>query len=491
VYRLSSIRLRYTGLVNFASQLSTIVTGFLFVVTVTRNLAPADFGIWQNVGDLLNYTTILAGVIPFSIVRYVARGQKDAVKTGITANILLSLPIMGIFLILAPTLASTIGANPLYFQVASLQILMFYILPALQSAVHAKIPHILGYGTVIYEITKVAFGVALVTCLGIGLLGAIISVVAAQAVLSLFYLTSIRGDLRDRVNWSYLRSWWKVSLISLYSVLGERLGSFGLILLILTWGAVARAYFGAALTIAVMITYSNTLATALYPRLLTNMDAAAVETILKMTMLFAIPITGGTIILSDSLLTVLKPDYAAASLVLSILAITCLLDCFSAIMNTIIVATEKADMNADTKLRELVKSRLFLLPTLTYVGVGLYLPLLTVFLRWLATGPLQAALYTSVAGISANILMFSLRYRIAVASLRFKLPLSNLARYVFATAIMMLVLSQINLAATLSRVFILVLVGSTIYFVIVSAIDPEARELMRTTVNFIKEKLGY
>jgi len=491
VYRLSNIRLRYTGLVNFVARLLTIVTGFLFVVTVTRNLATTDFGVWQNIGDVLGYMLVLAGIIPFSTVRYAARGYRDAIKTGVVANVLLSLPLTGVFLLLAPSLASTIGANPLHFQIASLQILLFYLLQVVQGAVHATTPHILAYGTVIYEVTKIILGVALVTYFGIGLLGAIVTVIVSQATLSLFYLASIRDYLREGVNWSYLRSWWKVSFISLYSILGERLGSLGLILLVLIWGAVARAYFGAALTIAVMITYSNALATALYPRLLTKTDSVAVETVLKMTMLFAIPMTGGVIILSNSLLTILKPDYAAASLLLSILAVTCLLDSFSAIMNTIIIATEKVDMNTDTKLKELVKSRFFLLPTLTYVGVSIYLPLLLVLLKWFATDPLQAALYTSLAGILANIPIFLLRYRTAERSLPFRLPVSHLARYIFATALMMVVLSQINLAATLSRVFILVLVGGAVYFGTVLAIDPETRTLIETTVNFIKEKLGY
>jgi O-antigen/teichoic acid export membrane protein len=488
---LSNIRFRYTGFINFAAQLISIITGFLFVVTVTRNLATADFGFWQNIGDLLNYATIFSGIVPFSVIRYVARGHRDAVKTGIAANTLLSLPIIGIFLILSPYFGSIIGANPLFFQVASLHILMFYILPAVQNAVYAKAPHILGYGTVIYEVTKVAVGIVLVTYFRTGLLGAIIAVVMAQVSIISFYLISVRKDLKERINWGYLRSWWKISFITLYGTLGDRLMSLGMILLILIWGASARAYVGAAVTIAVMISYSSTLATALYPKLLAKPDPGTVETALKLIMLFAIPMVGGTIILSDQLLTVLKTDYAAASIILCVYAISYLMDSFSTTLNVIITATEHADMNRETTLKQLAKSKLFLLPTLAYVSAAIYLPILVILLKLSATGPLQAALYAGLANIFATIPAFIIRYRTAKKSLPFSLPVRSLARYTLATILMVIILSQINLGATLSRLLILVFIGSVTYFGAVLAIDSETRALTRSAISFIREKLGH
>jgi len=491
VHGLSNIRLRYTGLVNFASQLFTIVTGFFFVITVTRNLTATEFGVWQNIGDILSYMTLLAGIIPFSTTRYMARGQRGAAKTGVITNTLLSLPMTSIFLLLAPLLASTIGTNTLYFQVASLQILLFYVLQVVESAVYAKAPHVLGYGTVLFEVTKLAIGVTLVTYLRAGLIGAIVAVAASQAVLSLFYVVSIRVYLREGANWSYLRSWWKITFVNLYGFLGDRLASLGLILLTLMWGAVARAYVGAALTIGVMISYSKALATALYPKLLAKTEATAVETSLKMTMLFAIPMTGGMIALSGSLLTVLKPDYAAASTILSIYAVAFLLDVVSAIFDTVITATERADVDEHASLKGLFKSKLFFLPTLRYVYAVLNLAVLVVLLKGFATEPFQASLYTSLASLSANVPIFLLRYRIAKKSLPFSLPLNNIIRYMLSTLLMMLVLSQIHLAATLSRIFILVLVGAMIYFGVVIVIEPETRRLIKTAVSLSSVKFGF
>jgi O-antigen/teichoic acid export membrane protein len=264
-----------------------------------------------------------------------------------------------------------------------------------------------------------------------------------------------------------------------------------MILLILIWGTAARAYVGAAVTIAVMISYSTTLATALYPKLLAKPDPIIVETAFKLIILFAIPMVGGILILSNQLLTVLKTDYAAASIVLCVYAIAYLLDSLATTLDTIIAATEHADMNIETTLRQLAKSKLFLLPTLTNVSAAIYLPILAVFLKLFATGPLQAALYTSLAYISATIPLFVIRYRTAKRSLAFSFPVKSLTRFTFAAILMMIFLSQINLAATLSKIMILVLAGSVVYFSTVLIIDSETRVLAKSTLDFILGRLRY
>jgi O-antigen/teichoic acid export membrane protein len=486
---MSGIRFHYTGFINFAAQLFSIATGLFFVVTVTRNLSTADFGTWQNIGDLLGYATILSGIVPFSVVRYAARGHIDAIRTGIAANTLLSLPVTGIFALFSSFFASLIGTNPLYFQFASLHVMMFYILPAVQNAVLAKKPHILGYGTVVYEFTKVSIGFFLVAYLGTGLIGAIAAVVMAQVAMISFYLFSIREYLEERINWNYLRSWWKVSFIVIYGTIGNRLLSMGMILLILTWGTAARAYVGAAATFAVIISYSTTLATGLYSKLLAKPDSETVETALKLMMLFAIPMFGGILVLSGQLLTILRADYAAGAFVLYVYAGAYLLDSLSTTLDTIITATEHADMNNETTFRELVKSKLFFLPTLTCISGALYLSILLVFLKLFATEPIQAAMYTGLAYISATVPVFIIRYRTAKKSLPFSFPIRSLTRYIFATVLMVVFLSQIKLGSTLTRVMIQAMIGSVIYFGIVLLIDSETRMLAKNIIDFMMKLL--
>ena len=486
---MSDIRLRYTGFINFAAQILSIATGLLFVVTVTRNLSTTDFGAWQNIGDLLGYATILSGVVPFSVIRHAARGHTDAIKTGIVANTLLSLPITGVFALFSFFFASLVDSNPLYYQAASLHVIMFYVLPAIQNAVQARKPHALGYGTAVYELAKVSIGVFLVAYLQTGLVGAIVAVVIAQVAMTAFYLISIREYLHGQINWSYLRSWWKTSFVVIYGTVGNRLLSLGMILLILLWGTAARAYVGAAVTFAVIISYSTTLATGLYPKLLAKPDSETVESALRLVLLFAVPMFGGILILSGQLLTVLRIDYAMASIVLYVYAIAYLLDSLGTALDTVILATEYIDMSSEITFWQLMRSKLFFLPTLTYVSGTLYLAVLVVLLRFSASGPIQAAMYTGLAYVSAIVPVFIIRYRTAKKSLPFIFPVGNLVRYALATILMMALLSQINIGSTLSRVMIMVLMGALAYFGIVMVLDSEARALAKDAISIVSDML--
>jgi hypothetical protein len=231
------------------------------------------------------------------------------------------------------------------------------------------------------------------------------------------------------------------------------------------------------------------LATGLYPKLLAKPDSETVETALKLMMLFAIPMFGGILVLSGQLLTILRADYAAGAFVLYVYAGAYLLDSLGTTLDTIITATEHADMNNETTFRELVKSKLFFLPTLTYISGALYLSILLVFLKLFAAEPIQAAMYTGLAYIFATVPVFIIRYKTAKKSLPFSFPIRSLTRYIFATVLMVVFLSQINLGSTLTRVMIQAMIGSVIYFGAVLLIDSETRMLAKNIIEFISEKL--
>src|SRR3990170_266850 len=86
------IRLQYTGYVIFAAKLIGVATGLIFQFMLARAipLDSPEYGIWGNINYVLPYFTLLAGVVPFWVMRCVARGQKRATKTGLGINLLFS-----------------------------------------------------------------------------------------------------------------------------------------------------------------------------------------------------------------------------------------------------------------------------------------------------------------------------------------------------------------------------------------------------------------
>ena len=86
----SEIRLKYSGLIVFASNILSVTTGLAFVLMITRNVSTDEFGIWGNISDLSTYFILLSGVIPFWATRFVAREHAGSAKTGLVANLFVS-----------------------------------------------------------------------------------------------------------------------------------------------------------------------------------------------------------------------------------------------------------------------------------------------------------------------------------------------------------------------------------------------------------------
>src|SRR4030042_1438694 len=109
------IRLQYTGYIVFAAKLISIITGLIFQFMIARAI-PEDptnpeYGIWFNVSDVLAYFTLLGGVVPFWVMRCVARGKEGAAKTGLATNLIISAISTIIYLSIVPFFLSALGIS--------------------------------------------------------------------------------------------------------------------------------------------------------------------------------------------------------------------------------------------------------------------------------------------------------------------------------------------------------------------------------------------
>jgi O-antigen/teichoic acid export membrane protein len=483
------IRLRYSGLIIFASRLLSVATGLAFVLMITRSVSPEEFGIWGNIGDLLAYFILLSGIIPFWATRFVAREHTGSAKTCLIANVLISIASVLVYLALLPTILSAfqVSTYAILYVVVSIQILELYTIAALEAVLQVIQPEVIGYSFLITEVCKVALGFVLIMILKLGLLGGILSIIIANIVQIAFYMKLAIKELRESMSWSYLKEWLKASPINLYNIIGGRITSFTLILLFI-YGELARSYYQAAITIANIIGYSTSLAFALYPKLLSQTDTEDVSTSFKMVLMYAIPMTTGAIILSDSYLTILSSDYAEAKLVLPILVVTTFNASLSQVFNTIIMGTEKIDAKAKIPFKQLIKTRLFQVFTLPYIQSAITLPTTFFALFYMAKTQLEAATYLALIALIAESAMLVGRYAIAQKCLTFNLPLKSIAKYTIASSIMAAFLFAVPHPERLTSTIALTILGGTIYFATLATIDQETRELIRLIIAEVKSK---
>jgi len=480
------LRLRYSGFILFTSRIFSIGTGLIFTLMVTRSTSVEEFGIFNNLTDILFYFTVAAGIIPFWTTRFVARRHPCSSKTGLTTNLIFSSLFFTVYLSLIPMILHVFQIDEKYllvYTITAIRIMEVYMLYALEAILQPTRPQMLGFGFSIFEITKIALGFILIMQFNLGLIGIVASIISASFLQFLFYLKLTSHEFHEKIRWNYVKEWLKASPLNFYGMLSERLLAFTNIFLFVYGGELSRAYYGAAWTIAGIIGYSSLLAYALYPRLLSGSRSEDVPTSFKMVLMFALPMTLGAMVLSDSFLTILNPSYRVARLVLILLSLYSLCITFSSIFDSIVGGTEKLDAEARISYRGIVRSRLFLSLTLPYIQAAVVVPLTYFVLISMVRGAVEAATSLALINTVANIVVNIAKYRIAKRCLDFGMPWGHIGKYLGASALMALVLYFLPTPTRILTTLAITFLGISVYFLVLSAIDKESRNLARSAMR--------
>jgi len=493
----NGIRLRYSGFVMFIAKMLSVVTGLAFTLMITRTTTPEQYGILSNINDLLGYFALPAIIFPFWTLRFVARNKEGAIKTGILANLIISIIATTIYLLLIPTIILMLGVNGIYvilYLVAAMQLMEAYFIYMLEACLRPKMPQTIGYGIIVEESCKVLLGYVLIVRLQQALMGILLSMIIGVAVHIAYYLKLLLPELKQSIKWSYVKEWLKGSALNVYSYIGGNIAAFTSILLIIYGGQAARGQYQAAITIASIIMYSSFLSFPLYPILLGENSAKdtrhALMVSLKTVLMFAIPMTTGAIVLSNSYLITLNEIYKEATPVLIVLAINAFVQIISGFFSSVLFGLEKADEKAKVPLRKLVKSPLFKAFSLSYVQAAITLPITFYALVMFAQNqPITAAIYVGIIDTVARLVVFLILYAIIRKMVKSIIPWKNISKYVFASAIMAFVLFLLPHPTRLSSTLGITAVGAILYFTLLMAVDKETRALFNSILQEIKFKV--
>lgn len=492
----NEIRVQYSGFIIFAAKIISVATGLAFQYMIARSTSQAEYGVWFNINDVLAYFTIMAGILPFWIMRFVARAEKGAVKTGVLANLAISIAATIIYLPLIPLIASALGVQQYanLYMLVSVQIVELYLLNAFEACLRAKKPQTLGYGLLVAEACKVLLAYILIIRLKKPLEGAIISLTVAIAAQLIYYLKLLSEDLKQNAKWTYVKEWAKGSIANIYNVLGNQIAAFIFIMLFTYGGETARSNYGAAAQIANIITYSSFLAFALYPKLLAEKSSKDITTSIKTVLMFAIPMTAGALTLPDLYLTILKETYRDAWQVLMALAVDSFVMTISSLFSFVLFGLEKIDEEAKIPFKQLVKSRLFVVFSLPYIHSAITIPLTYyVLTAYMQNQSMQSALAVAIINLAARFAMFITLYFMVCKMVRIEIPWKNITKYIFASIIMSGVLFLTKETLKPYRVYQilgLTAFASVLYLALLSAIDADTKMLIKAVWKEIKMKIS-
>jgi hypothetical protein len=453
-------------------------------------LTKQEYGIWANIFDLVNYFLLLSGIFPFWAIRFIARGKQGAAKTGLFANLVISLISTTLYVSLTPFLTGAFrigGPYVVMYLIAFAQIINVHLVLIFESVLRATKPQAVGYGLLIEETTKLALAYVLIVRLEQLFLGALLSIIISTTIQVVYYVSITKNELRQKTQWTYVKEWLKGSTVNLYNAVGSQLSSTTIMMLFLLGGQEARGNYQAALTFANVIGYSLLLSYALYPKLLAENNLKEATSSLKTVLMFAIPITTIVMVTSPSLLIVLNIEYSEAQPILLLLAIDAFILLIQQFYTSVIFGTEKLDEKATIPLRKLARSKIFKVFTMPYLQAAISLPTTIIILTRFASGqPVLSAIYVTTINLTAHGISLLIQYVMMHNTVRIAIPWRNIAKYALASAVAGAVISAIPDTTTLALTFGTVLLGIATYSAILLAIDREARTLVAAIWNEIK-----
>ena len=288
-----------------------------------------------------------------------------------------------------------------------------------------------------------------------------------------------------------LREWLKGSPAIAYNAVGGQLLNFVFILLFLYGGVGARAYYQAALTFAGIIAYANSLAFALYPKLLANSCTDEhVGTSFKTVLMLAIPFATLAMVMSVSFLTILNKSYAVAWPVLIVLTVDTLVTLVFNFYSSCVMGVESFDAEGKISMRQLIRSKIFKVFTIPYIQAAIALPITYfVLTRLPLTGPVQATAEVVVILISMHAAAFVGLYLFMHGSIGIPVAWKNIGKYILAALVMGVVLFFLPTTTTLLTTLGKTIGGFAIYVALLLVIDKQARELVGLVWEEIKGSL--
>lgn len=494
---MKDIRLRYSGLVNFASKILSVVTGLLFTIIVTRRLSEETFGTWQFYSDLLYYFIIPSFIVNYWLVRDLRRGRQ-VVKSGVFSNSIMSIISTLLFLILSPLFSSQVFIDiPVVFAFM-LWIIIMYHASSLESVFQGVKPQVIGYGILVFEFSKVIIGAILVGYMRIPLLGAVLSVDLALLIQLLYYSLNLSGYLKRSFSLEDLRRWFKMSLVPLISRAPGFIKILDVLVLTFITGSILPvAYVKAANTFAMVIGFSEALTIGLYPKLLSGGTGKDVEDSVELVLMFLIPMVLGQLVLAEPMLYLLRRGYGQLYNVLRVASLCYAIIVFKRIFSTVIQGIEKVDADEDITLRKVAGSYLIKVPLIEIAGSLLYIIVLSLTVKILhdaGSSPVLISLASICCFLLINIVIALYYLRTSKKLIKFHFNISRIFKFLISGIAMSIMLYIFYPESAKSeQIFIVmvslmpvILLGIIVYFTMLFAIDGEFREFLKSVLKSLR-----
>jgi len=358
------VRLRYSGAVNFAAAMVSLLISFGFVVVVTRRLSVEEFGLWALISTLVSYPLMPTSIWGYWYPRFVARGIPKSTGTAFAVS-LCYLPLaLAIYIPVSHWLCNLVVGWGFWIAVTFGSLLMALNLVGgvVSGIASTYAPEVPGYSSLIYDILRLPLAYLFVVMLRLSLSGALLAVLLASAISTLAALMILakKGLRWDGVDFGLAKRWFKGFSIPLSGIFDGMLVNADRILLVGLCGSEGPvAYMSASYSLRNQIVYGRATAAGLYAKMLRGGSASDVEEITKLYFTITAFMFTSILCLSRPLLSLLNPVYRDAYWVVWIASLYVFVEGFFGIFYSAVSGHEKVDLKPEVSIGDYIKSRLF------------------------------------------------------------------------------------------------------------------------------------
>jgi len=497
---LSNIRVTFSGLISFVVGITSVVTGLIFTLIVTRQLTQTEFGTWGLIGSLISYVIFVEPVISYWTTREIARGESSG-KTSILSSGIFSGGAILVYLVISFIIGNQTDANYEILLFASILIPVMFLNKTLNAINNATKPHATSYGLLSFELVKIPIGLTLVYFLQMGIQGAILSSLGAYIASNMILFYYAKDYIKGKFQRKLPKKWLKLFWVPLFPGISSIIMNLDVaIFSILTNSVMGIALFAASSTVTGLISHSYLISKAVYPKLLSGGKYEYVQENLIRFLYFSIPLTSITIVFTKPALFTLNPIYDVAAIIVPFMALKVFLMMFTAVVAAPLQGIDKVDAREKSTFRDYLKSSLFLLPTYRMIHNIIYILIMTIIIiiaKFNESSEIELVLYWTIVGLVCHIPLTVIFY--VMSKKKFSLTLMNtsIIKYfvssVFVFSLVYLLMDKFlvyenSIFDFLPNLIVYLIFASVLYLSVTYFIDRKTKDLFVSIYNEIRKK---
>jgi len=495
---LSNIRVTYSGLIAFIVGLISVFTGLAFVLIVTRRLSPEEFGTWALIGNMIGYLLISETIISYWTIRQIARGEQVG-KTSISSSTIFSFGAIPVYFLMVFFISEQSNANLDSLLLGGILVPVYFLSQTLATINQGHKPQATSFGLLVFETSKIPAALIFVYFLDLDLNGAIVALLIAYLARIVVQTYFAKPKIHEKFNSKTLRRWLKLSWLPMYTRSLNVLRTLDIVFYtILTGSVIGVAYYSVSLTIANLVAHSSSITQGLSPKLLATGSHEHIRENFSLMMYFLIPLLGISVIFAKAGLFALNPLYQDAYLAVIILSFMMFFKVINSTLGSILISLEKVDIEKKPKFSNLIKSKLFLVPSARLISSSIYLSVFVIILiTFQNSSEFELVEWWAIIGLSVEFPFFIFMWIFVNRNTKLPFPYLNTIKYIGATIAFVFVFIltsdfiinyQQSIFDYLPGVILQLAICIGVYLAITYLIDKRTRKLFRSIFDEITYK---